>query len=271
MSGDLFSDAGSGNQPLAALLRPSRAADIVGQQHLLGESKPITRCLQGEPLHSMILWGPPGVGKTTLATLLSESSGAKMVTLSAVMDGVKAIRDAVAMGQTERSAGRQCVLFVDEVHRFNKAQQDAFLPFVEDGTLTLIGATTENPAFELNSALLSRARVYRLHPLEAADLEAVLKRGESAIDLELDDEQRQRLALAADGDARRVLNYLELAQTLADPHGKLDDEAFEEVLRGTPRRFDKAGDAFYDVMRRRRSVRISFSSRPASPVTEVFS
>jgi putative ATPase len=193
----------------------------------------------------MILWGPPGVGKTTLATLLSTAAGLRMVKLSAVMDGVKAIRDAVVVGREERSAGRQCVLFVDEVHRFNKAQQDAFLPFVEDGTLTLIGATTENPAFELNSALLSRTRVYRLKALGVAALARVIGRAEADLSVTLSQQQRERLAEIADGDARRALNLLELAATMASG-GRVGDEVIAELERGRGRRFDRGGDLFYD-------------------------
>lgn len=233
-------------KPLAASLRPRALSELTGQAHLLDAGKPLRRCLEGETLHSMILWGPPGVGKTTLAEMLCSASDSRMVKLSAVTDGIKAIRDAVLVGENESAAGRQCVLFVDEVHRFNKSQQDAFLPFVEDGTLTLIGATTENPAFELNSALLSRARVYRLNPLTEAELGAILQRGERELGLHLKAEQRDSIARAGDGDARRVLNLLEIAFSLSEGRAELSDAEVDELLSGSFRRFDKGGDDFYD-------------------------
>lgn len=243
-------------RPLADRMRPNSINEVVGQQHILGTGKPLHRALESGALHSMVLWGPPGTGKTTIARLMAKHSDAAFITLSAVLSGVRDIRAAVARAKEIRQdEARGTVLFVDEVHRFNKAQQDAFLPHIEDGTLIFVGATTENPSFELNNALLSRTRVY---VLKALDTQAVLEVIERALPmlaedlgfaLDIDPDSRERIAVAADGDARRALNFLETASDLAeerDGRYQLSEQVVTEVITGGARRFDKGGDYFYD-------------------------
>ena len=236
-----------GYQPLAARLRPTNLDDYAGQQHILAAGKPLRQAIDSQQLHSMIFWGPPGVGKTTLARIASERANAHFLQLSAVLSGVKEIREAIAQARQHKVGGRDTVLFVDEVHRFNKSQQDAFLPYVEDGTVIFIGATTENPSFELNNALLSRSRVYKLRSLEQGDIEAVLVRGLAMLgqSVQVDAGCLGLIAGQADGDARKALNLLELAADLAD-EGMITEETLEEVLQASLRRFDKGGDLFYD-------------------------
>lgn len=252
---DLFASQAN-HQPLAARMRPANLDEYAGQQHLLAAGRPLRVALEQGALHSMIFWGPPGVGKTTLAKLLATLVDAHFVTISAVLAGVKDIRLAVDQArQHAAQSGRRTILFVDEVHRFNKAQQDAFLPYVEDGTLLFIGATTENPSFELNNALLSRARVYVLKPLDDEALESLLERaltdparGLGQHQLELSDEARAVLLSAADGDGRRLLNLLEIAADLVEAGGIIDIDLVGELLNDNRRRFDKGGEAFYDQM-----------------------
>ncbi|MCM1512210.1 MAG: replication-associated recombination protein A [Oxalobacter formigenes] len=237
--------------PLAERLRPASLEDMVGQQHLLGPGKPLRIAFEAGELHSMILWGPPGVGKTTFARLMADSFKAEFIALSAVLSGVKDIREAVEKAEFTRShTGKPTILFVDEVHRFNKSQQDAFLPYVESGLFTFIGATTENPSFEVNNALLSRAAVYVLKPLEEEDLRRLLERAlkNELAPLALSPEAASILTASADGDARRLLNTLEIAAQAAKTQRKteIDASLLGETLANTVRRFDQGGDNFYD-------------------------
>ncbi len=239
--------------PLAERLRPRTLAELIGQPHLLGPGKPLRAVLEGGRLHSMILWGPPGVGKTTLARMMAGAGDAQFIVLSAVLAGVKDIREAVERAELARAQGRRTVVFVDEVHRFNKAQQDAFLPHVEAGLFTFIGATTENPSFEVNSALLSRASVHVLQPLADDDLARLFERAQAALPAPpLADGARARLIAHADGDARRLLNAYEnlvaLARERPQPPAVLDEALLESALGAMLRRYDKGGDAFYDAI-----------------------
>ncbi len=237
--------------PLAEQLRPKTLDEVVGQTHLLGEGKPLRRAFQSGKLPSMILWGPPGVGKTSLARLIANTAEAEFIPLSAVLSGIKDIREAVERAeQTLQNTGRKTILFVDEVHRFNKGQQDAFLPFVESGLITFIGATTENPSFEVNSALLSRAQVFVLSALSEQELAELLERARVLVapQISLTPEVNEQVLAYADGDARRLLNFVEglLNGALTSNINMIDEPFLQSTMASKMRRFDKGGEAFYD-------------------------
>ena len=252
MSTDLFTQ--QVYQPLASKRRPQSLSDFLGQQHILSQGKPLREAINSGLPHSMILWGPPGVGKTTLAKIIAQAADAHFESISAVLSGVKEIRAAISIAQQQRDAhGRKTLLFVDEVHRFNKSQQDAFLPYVEDGTVIFIGATTENPSFELNNALLSRCRIYVLKSLTLDDIKNIVTHSLPELNannnstLTIEEKALELLANAADGDARRALNLLEIAADLVpDDSSVLNTDILQQVLVGDNRRFDNKGEYFYD-------------------------
>ncbi len=263
MSTELFSeDKVQPYRPLADRMRPQSLEDYIGQEHIIGDGKTLSQAIQNQSLHSMVFWGPPGTGKTTLARIIANSVQAHFINLSAVLCGVKDIREAITQAKQWQLQGDKTILFVDEVHRFNKSQQDAFLPYVEDGTIYFIGATTENPSFELNNALLSRVKTYVLKSLTVDDLKTVIKVALNndvqlkQFDIKIDETSLELLAQVSDGDARRALNFLEISCDLAEPESAsatdnttvclINQKIIEDVTSQSFRRFDKGGDLFYE-------------------------
>ncbi|NVJ59995.1 MAG: replication-associated recombination protein A [Gammaproteobacteria bacterium] len=250
---DLFALDNSQYRPLADRMRPASLESYFGQTHLLGEGKPLRKAIQNDHIHSMILWGPPGVGKTTLAKIISSETKCHFISISAIMSGIKEIRNTVSEAQQYRVNGKKTVLFVDEVHRFNKSQQDAFLPHVEDGTFIFIGATTENPSFELNNALLSRSRVYKLSALENDELVRLVdlalsdrEKGLGSRNITISEDARELLVKSCYGDSRRLLNHLEIAADFVSDNGSIETTHIYEVIGSSAKMFDKGGDIFYE-------------------------
>lgn len=256
MTADLFVNETCPYQPLADRMRPQTLDEYIGQEHIIGEGRTLSHAIENQTIHSMVFWGPPGTGKTTLAKIIAQAVNAHFINLSAVLSGVKEIREAIDQAKQWRAQGELTILFVDEVHRFNKAQQDAFLPYVEDGTIYFIGATTENPSFELNNALLSRVKTYVLKSLTTDNLKQVVLQAIANDEqlkqnnIVMDDDSMELLTRVADGDARRALNFLEIACDLAEPGVattlNITADIVQDVTAQSVRRFDKGGDIFYE-------------------------
>src|SRR6266404_5406503 len=240
-------ETGGGKRPLADRLRPERLEDFVGQEHILGAGKPLRRQIETDTLGSIILWGPPGVGKTTLARLIANLTRCQFIPFSAVLSGIKEIKVVMADAEKFRRMGHRTIVFIDEIHRFNKAQQDAFLPYVERGDIILIGATTENPSFEVISALLSRTKVYMLKPLSEDEIASLLKRALPLLKVEASDELLQQIAIYANGDGRAAYNLLELAAA-ASKDGRITEQAVEDSLQRKMLLYDKSGEEHFNII-----------------------